>query len=118
MRLHMDEWLAAIGSAILVAGLAVLGYYLARDVTAAGGGGRAVELASNRLGSDANTFFFSAGSSYAIAFWVLVGALAAMSVAYAVAGLMRRRQVARVKTLAPVEALRPAGDAESRRKAA
>jgi ABC-type Fe3+-siderophore transport system permease subunit len=112
MKLYLDEWLAVIGAAILVAGLAVLGAYQGLDLKPAADDGRAVVLEGERLGSHAHTFFFSASSNYTIAFWVLVGVLAGMTVAYVVAGLTHRREPARVETL------RPAEEVESRRKAA
>jgi hypothetical protein len=120
MRLYREEWLGVIGSAILVAGLAVLGAFLATDVAATGGGGKAIVVQGQRIiGSEANSFFFSASSRYAVAFWVMLGILAAFTVVYVVAGLMRRREEARVERQAPLETLRPAEqEAESRRKAA
>jgi len=117
MRLNRPEWLAVLGAAILVAGLAVV--YVAADVSAVGSAGKAVVLQGQRIGSATNAFFFSASSSYTTAFWVLAGVVAAFAVVYVVAGLMRRREEARAERQAPVEALRPAEqEAESRRKAA
>jgi hypothetical protein len=116
MRLNREEWSAVIGSALLVAGLAVLGAYLATE-QALTSVGKAVVFESDIIGTGANTLSFSTSSDYAIAFWVLAGIVAGMAVIYAIAGLTRRRRLAGAE-LAPVETLRPAQEEESRRKAA